>query len=75
MTSGMEFEEFVHPTQASRVRLRVFSADGGGYLVVEERLGTAPVRSTLGLFSGKDEAAACLRQREKALLEQQYRRP
>jgi hypothetical protein len=72
-TSGGKCFEFVHPTQASRVRLRVFP-EPGGYLVIEERLGTVSVRNTLGLLDTQESAAERLRARETELLAQRYQR-
>jgi hypothetical protein len=68
------FEEFVHPTQASRVRLRVFPEPSGGFLVLEEWLGTSPVRRTLGLFDTQDSATERVRLRATQLLAQRYQR-
>jgi len=73
MSEGV-FEEFVHPTQASRVRLRVFPEASGGFLVLEEWLGTSPVRHTLGLFDTQDSATARVQARETQLLAQRYQR-
>jgi len=66
-------EELSHPTQASRVRLRVFEQDGG-FLVTEERIGTTTVFKTLGLFDARPAAEARLRARVDELSRQRYRR-
>ena len=47
--------EFAHPHQASRVRLRVYEPETGGYLVTEERLGAWKVVRTLGLFDKRED--------------------
>jgi len=65
-------EELVHPTQPSRVRLRVFVQDGGGFLVTEERVGTRTVYSSLGVFDSKEAAEARLRERARVLVAQRY---
>lgn len=77
-------EIFVHPRQASRVRLRVFDRppepavaglgpDQPGFLVTEERIGARTVVSTLGFLRTQDEAMARLRERAAELAQQQYR--
>ncbi len=66
-------EEFEHPTQVSRVRLRVFPLPEG-FLVTEERRGVTTVFSTLGLFDGRAAAEACVRGRAEALRAQRYRK-
>lgn len=77
-------EIFVHPTQASRVRLRVFDRppepavagmgpDQPGFLVTEERIGARTVVNTLGFLRTQDEAMARLRGRAAELAQQQYR--
>ncbi len=66
-------EEFEHPTQVSRVRLRVFPLPEG-FLVTEERQGVTTVFSTLGLFDGRAAAEACVRERAEALRAQRYRK-
>jgi hypothetical protein len=77
-------EILVHPTQASRVRLRVFDRppepavagmgpDQGGFLVTEERIGARTVVNTLGFLGTQDEAIARLRARAAELARQQYR--
>jgi hypothetical protein len=79
-------EIFVHPTQASRVRLRVFEKppeptvagmgpDQPGYLVTEERIGARTVFNTLGFLSTREEALARLRERAGELAQQRYRPP
>jgi len=66
-------EEFEHPTQVSRVRLRIFQLPEG-FLATEERQGSATVFSTLGLFDRREGAEACLRTRSEQLQAQRYRR-
>ena len=66
-------EEFEHPTQVSRARLRIFQLPEG-FLVTEERQGVTTVFSTLGLFDGRAAAEACLRGRAEQLQAQRYRR-
>ena len=66
-------EEFAHPTQVSRVRLRIFQLPEG-FLVTEERQGVTTVFSTLGLFDRREAAEACLRARSEQLQAQRYRR-
>jgi hypothetical protein len=65
--------EYAHPTQASRARLRVWEQPQGGYLVTEDRTGTATVVKTLGLFAGREEALARARARGEELARQRYR--
>ncbi len=64
--------ELVHPSQASRVRLRVYEAQTGGFLVTEERAGTSTVISTLGLFDRLEEALGRLEARSTELVRQRY---
>jgi hypothetical protein len=64
--------EYAHPTQASRARLRVWEQPAG-FLVTEERSGTATVVKTLGLFDARDEALAAARARASQLELQRYR--
>ena len=77
-------EILVHPTQASRVRLRVFERppertvtgmgpDQKGFLVTEERIGSRTVFSTLGFLPTREEALDRLRARSTELAEQRYR--
>jgi len=79
-------EILVHPTQASRVRLRVFERppeetvagmgpDRPGYLVTEERIGSRTVVSTLGFLATREEALERLRERYDELAQQRYRPP
>jgi hypothetical protein len=79
-------EVLVHPTQASRVRLRVFEKppeqtvsgmgpDRPGFLVTEERIGSRTVVSTLGFLPTREEALARLRARAGELAQQRYRPP
>ncbi len=62
----------MHPTQASRVRLRLYEPETGGYLVTEERLGSWKVVSTLGLYDRREAALARLEARAGELLGQRY---
>ena len=66
-------EDFEHPTQVSRVRLRAFHLPEG-ILVTEERQGASTVFSTLGLFDRREGAEACVRARAGQLLAQRYRK-
>jgi hypothetical protein len=78
-------EELVHPTQASRVRLRVFEQLPGGhdvaglgphqagFLVTEERIGARTVFATLGYDASREEALARVRERAAELVGQSYR--
>jgi hypothetical protein len=67
-------EEYVHPTQASVVALSVFESRDSGYLVTEERRGTAVVYRTLGVFDTREAATARVRERARELEGQRYRR-
>lgn len=80
----IDAQEFVHPTQASRVRLAVFQEapdqssveglpDDGGFLVTEERRGAGKVVSTLGVFPDREAALARLQARARQLEAQRYR--
>jgi len=64
-------EEFVHPTQASGVRLQVFRQPEG-FLVTEENRGSTTVYRTLGLFETAAAAEACARARGEELLARRY---
>lgn len=64
-------EEFEHPTQVSRVRLRIFQL-GEGFLVTEERQGVTTVFSTLGLFDRREAAEETLCARAAQLQAQRY---
>lgn len=77
-------EILVHPTQASRVRLRVFEKppervvtgmgpDQKGFLVTEERIGSRTVFNTLGFLPTREEAIERLRARASELALQRYR--
>lgn len=66
-------EELTHPTQPSRLRLRVFRQEKG-FLLTEERIGTATVFNTLGVFEDQPTAEAHLRERASELGRQRYRR-
>ena len=73
-----------HPTQASEVRLTVFERpadtspveglpDQAGFLVTETWRGASKVVKTLGFFSGRPEAEACVQKRASTLERQQFR--
>ena len=78
-------ETYEHPTQASRVRINVYeqpaqpNAPGidlptaAGYLVTEDRIGTATVVATLGFYEGREDALARARRRAEELKAQRYR--
>jgi hypothetical protein len=66
-------EEFEHPTQVSRVRLRVFQLPEG-FLATEERRGVTTVFSTLGLFDRREAAEETVRARAAQLQAQRYRK-
>jgi hypothetical protein len=61
-----------HPSQASQVRLSVFELPEG-FLLTEQRIGTATVVATLGLFDARDAALARARSRAAELEAQRYR--
>lgn len=78
-------ETYEHPTQASKVRINVYEepampnppgidtpTTGGGYLVTEERTGTAKVIATLGFFDRKEDALVRARRRAEELKAQLY---
>jgi hypothetical protein len=60
-------EELRHPTQASRVLLRIFSPPEGGFLALETWDGTSPVSKTLGLFDVEEEARGRVLERGRQL--------
>ena len=66
-------EEYRHPTQVTRVRLAVYQQPEG-FLVTEERLGSAKVVGTLGLVGSQEEAEALVRDRASTLETQRYSR-
>jgi hypothetical protein len=66
-------QELDHPTQASRVRVNVFEQPEGGWLVTEDRSGTATVIKTLGLFDDREAALAAARRQVDELTRQRYR--
>ncbi len=70
----LRHEEYEHPTQVGRVGLSVFEQPGGGFLVTEERGGTATVVKTLGLFEHRELALERARARETELQAQRYTR-
>jgi hypothetical protein len=69
---GAQGRELFHPSSKSRVRLRLYEPETGGFLVTEERLGTTTVISTLGLFDRRDDAQGRLEARAAALQRQRY---
>jgi len=64
-------EEFRHPTQVTRVRLNVYQQPEG-FLVTEERLGSARVVATLGLVARREDALELVRERAGSLRLQRY---
>ncbi len=66
-------EEFRHPTQVTRVRLAVYEKPEG-FLVTEERVGSATVVGTLGLVADREAALALVRDRAGSLRLQRYQR-
>jgi hypothetical protein len=69
---GVLSRELLHPSRKSRVRLRLYEPETGGFLVTEERLGTTTLISTLGLFDRRDEAEGRLEARAAELKRQRY---
>jgi hypothetical protein len=65
-------EEYEHPTQVGRVGLSVFEQPGEGFLVTEERGGTATVVKTIGLFERREPALERVRERERELQAQRF---
>jgi hypothetical protein len=66
------FEEtFQHPTQASRVRLRIFQPPEG-FLATEEWQGATTVYRTLGLFDARPAAEAAVSARAAQLVAQRF---
>jgi hypothetical protein len=63
---------FTHPTQAGRVRLRIYQPETGGFLVTEERQGSTTVVTTLGLFDSREAAQARVEERSRSLARQRY---
>jgi hypothetical protein len=66
-------EQLAHPSQASQVRVNVFEQPEGGWLVTEDRTGTATVVKTLGLFDEREAALAAARRHVEGLARQRYR--
>ncbi len=66
-------EEYHHPTQPTRVRLNVYQQPEG-FLVTEERVGSATVVGTLGLVADREAALALVRDRAGSLRLQRYQR-
>jgi len=69
---GIVTRELEHKAQRSRVRLRVYEPPTGGFLVTEERPGTATVIATLGLFDRREDAMGRLEARAAELVGQRY---
>ena len=65
-------ETFAHPTQASLVRLNAYENPQGGFLVTEDRVGTATVVATLGVFENREAALQRVRERTRELEGQRY---
>jgi hypothetical protein len=65
-------EEYEHPTQVGRVGLSVFEQPGEGFLVTEERGGTATVVKTIGLFERRELALDRVGERERELQAQRF---
>jgi hypothetical protein len=85
--SLLESQELEHARQASRVRLKLYRylpppeelpagmAAQEGFLLTEERVGTAVVVSTLGFFADEGAARSRMRQRAEELARQGYGPP
>ena len=79
-------QELEHPTQVSRLRLRLFSYEPSGhdavagllppqkgFNVIEERVSTASVVTSLGFYPTEDQARHRMDERARQLLSQGYR--
>ncbi len=66
-------EEYRHPSQVTRVRLNVYQQPEG-FLVTEERIGSATVVATLGLVASREAAEGLVRERAASLRLQRYYR-
>jgi hypothetical protein len=65
--------DFRHPSQATRVRLALYRQPRG-FLVTEERAGSAKVVGTIGVVPSREDADALLAARERQLAAQRYSR-
>jgi hypothetical protein len=66
-------EEYRHPNQVTLVRLAVYEQPEG-FLVTEERIGTATVVGTLGFVDSRERAESLVRDRAGSLRAQRYER-
>lgn len=64
-------EEYRHPTRVDLVRLALYEQPGG-FLVTQERVGSATVIATLGSFAARADADALLRRRASQLEAQRF---
>jgi len=71
--SRREAEEYRRPTSVDLVRLAVYEQPGG-FLVTEERVGSATLVATLGRLAARADAAALLRRRASQLETQGFAR-
>jgi hypothetical protein len=82
----LEHQELDHPTQVSRLRLKLYSYEPSGqeavagllpqqkgFTLTEERVSTATVVTSLGFFASEEEARRRLQQRAAELARQGYR--
>jgi len=82
----LEHQDLDHPTQVSRLRLKLYSYEPSGqpavagmlprqkgFTLTEERVGTATVVNSLGFFATEDEGRRRLEQRAAELARQGYR--
>jgi hypothetical protein len=69
----LQSEEYRHPTSVDLVRLVVYEQPGG-FLVTEERVGSATVVATLGSLPARADAAGLLRLRAAQLESQGFAR-
>jgi hypothetical protein len=79
-------QELDHPTQVSRLRLKLYRYEPSGqpavtgllppqagFTLTEERVGTATVVNSLGFFASEEEGRRRLEQRAAELARQGYR--
>jgi len=64
-------EEYHHPSQATRVKLVVYEQPQG-FLVAEERVGSATVVRTIGLVATREAALELARLRAESLTRQRW---